>query len=483
VSGGHVSEGRGILHEIAALRRDRIGRQGHEMGVPLPATRAAPLVPFGANPFIICEVKRRSPSRGGIAPGRDAVEQARLYAERDVRSVSVLTEQDRFDGSLDDLRRIKEALPGLSVLRKDFLLDVEDVEVSWRAGADAVLLIASLLEKDSLLAMHAAALRRGMQALVELHDAADIEKCRLLAPPLIGINCRDLRTFTLDLLDPVGLLPRVPWKQRAVFESGIRAPEDVLLARSAGFEGVLVGETAMRSPGIIPDLSAALTARPGAFWPRLWARRVPGKPLVKICGIARAVDAEAAHAAGADALGFVLAPSKRRADPSLLRELKGMDVLKVAVVVTDGGARRLDPAVGELLAEGLIDAVQFHGDESPEECAAMAFPYYKAARLREPADVKGMSSYRSPRVLADAWSPAAAGGTGSRIPTELAEEVRRSGPLWLAGGIRPDNVGDIVAALAPELIDASSGLEESPGRKDPAKLAKFFEEIRSHAEV
>ncbi len=483
-----MNAGSGIIHEIAALRRERILRQGHGMGVPLPASRAVPIVPFGADPFIICEIKRRSPSRGGIAPGRDAVEQARVYAAGGARSLSVLTEQDRFDGSLEDLRRIKEALPGLSVLRKDFLLDVEDVEVSWRAGADAVLLIASLLDRASLSAMHAEALRLGMNALVELHDAEDIEKCRELSPPLIGINCRDLRTFIIDLLDPVGLLPRVPWKQRAVFESGIRGAEDVLLARSAGFDGVLVGETAMRSPEVIPGLVQALRAGPGGFWPRLWARkgqRAPGLPLVKICGITRAADAETARAAGADALGFVLAPSKRRADPALLRDLQGMDILKVAVVVTekDNGVRRLDPVVGDLLAGGLVDAVQFHGDEAPEECAAMAFPYFKAARLREPADVTAMGRYRSPRVLADAWSPAAAGGTGSRIPADLAQDARRIGALWLAGGIRPENVGKILRELAPELIDASSGLEESPGRKDPGRVSSFFEEIRSHAQV
>ena len=113
----------------------------------------------------------------------------------------------------------------------------------------------------------------------------------------------------------------------------------------------------------------------------------------------------------------------------------------------------------------------------------MAFPYFKAVRLREPADVAAMSRYGSPRVLADAWSPGAAGGTGSRIPADLAKDARRSGALWLAGGIRPDNVGEILQGLAPELIDASSGLEESPGRKDPARLSSFFEEIRSHAKV
>jgi indole-3-glycerol phosphate synthase/phosphoribosylanthranilate isomerase len=321
-----------------------------------------------------------------------------------------------------------------------------------------------------------------------------------VAPPLIGINSRDLSTFDVDMLGPVGLLPLVPWKQRAIFESGIRGEEDVLLARSAGFDGVLVGETAMRAPQLIPELARAVRAHPGRFWPRLWARRAPGRPLVKICGITRASDAEAARALGADALGFVLAPSKRRAEHSLLRDLEDLDILKVAVVVTgnpvignpvtgnvitgnEKGGRRLDPATQELLARGLIDAVQFHGEETPEECAAMAFPYFKAVRIRGDREIDAMRTFRSPRVLADAWSSEAAGGTGSRIPAELAREAGRAGPLWLAGGIRPENVGQVLDELAPELIDASSGLEESPGCKDPARLKDFFEEIRKHETV
>jgi indole-3-glycerol phosphate synthase/phosphoribosylanthranilate isomerase len=94
-----------------------------------------------------------------------------------------------------------------------------------------------------------------------------------------------------------------------------------------------------------------------------------------------------------------------------------------------------------------------------------------------------MGAFPSPRVLADAYSPKAAGGTGQRVPAALLRETRGSRPLWLAGGLGPDNVGDAITELSPELIDASSGLEESPGRKDRAKLARYFEEIRRHGEV
>jgi indole-3-glycerol phosphate synthase/phosphoribosylanthranilate isomerase len=437
----------------------------------------------------------------------DALAQARLYAARGVRSISVLTEEDNFGGSLDDLMAIKTALPHIAVLRKDFLLDEEDIDVSWRAGADAVLLIASVLDPAGLAAMHRRARSLGMQALVEVHDEGDVEKCRAFSPELTGINSRDLATFSVDLLHPLRLRPRINWRTRLLFESGIRGPEDVLLALSAGFDGVLVGETAVKSPGSVAGLLSAFgrrmspgaTARmspgatgPGDFWARLCARVRPGRPLVKVCGITRAADAERASALGADALGFVFAQSKRRAAPALLRDLAGLDALKVAVVVTgddsfgNGGARSaavLDPEVKELLDAGLLNAVQFHGAQQPDQCAALAFPYYKAVRVQGLSDIDVMAGFRCPRVLADAWSAHAAGGTGQQIPLDLAREVRKRAPLWLAGGLGPDNVGGIVRELSPELVDASSGLEESPGCKDRAKLERYFREIDEHAHV
>ena len=496
-----------VLDRIVAQRRGRIERQGHTLGASLPAARAVPLAPLGADPFLVCEVKRRSPSRGDIAPGLDALAQARLYAARGVRSISVLTEEDNFGGSLADLYRIKAALPHVAVLRKDFLLDEEDLEVSWRAGADAVLLIASVLSADALAAMYSRARGLGMQALVEVHDEGDVEKCRAFSPELVGINARDLATFTVDLLHPLRLRPRIDWRTRVVFESGVRGPEDVMLALSAGFDGVLVGETAVKSPDSVAGLLAGFGPRQGDFWARLSARMRPGRPLVKICGITRTVDADLAVGLGADVLGFVFAQSKRRAAPALLRELAGLDVLKVAVVVTgeSGAGDRLDQGVRELLDAGLLHAVQFHGAEKPDACAALAFPYYKAVRVKEAADIESMADFHCPRVLADAWSAQAAGGTGQQIPRDLARELAglarqgltpgqeagpgsesRQGPrapLWLAGGLGPDNVGGIIEELSPELVDASSGLEESPGCKDRKKLETYFREIDRHANV
>jgi phosphoribosylanthranilate isomerase len=218
-------------------------------------------------------------------------------------------------------------------------------------------------------------------------------------------------------------------------------------------------------------------ARPGAGRSRLRAGRQAGRPLVKVCGLTRPQDARLAAELGADLLGFVFAPSPRRADASLLRELRDLPVLKVGVVTEREGTGQ----ARELLEGGLLDALQLHGEEAPQECLAAGFPYFKAVRLREPADVARVGDFACPRVLGDAWSPAAGGGTGQRVPEELVGLLARERPPWLAGGLGPDNIRQVVRRWRPELVDASSLLEASPGVKDRSALERFFSEIEAGA--
>jgi indole-3-glycerol phosphate synthase/phosphoribosylanthranilate isomerase len=538
---GAGAPGRGfdILRRIADTRAERIAREGHELGEEVPAAREVPVVAPGARPvtrgaayepgaapatpgaaapgsasapgsLLICEIKRRSPSRGEINGVADPRAKALEYAARGASAVSVLTEADNFGGSLGDLIAVKRALAdpagaaggagpgaaaapaGVPVLRKDFLLDEEDIEVSYRAGADIVLLIATLLDEAQLARLHARATQLGMAALVELYTPEDAEKARAFAPELTGINSRDLTTFRVDRLHPMAVAAHVDWPTRLVYESGVFAAEDARLAGAAGFGGLLVGEAVVRNPALIPELRRGLelgasgvgirAAAAGSFWSRLARRRDElrdagrRRPLVKICGITTRADAEAAVSAGADILGFVFADSPRRAGEELLLELADLEVLKVAVVVA-GGGRPVPKEVSRDLGTGLLDAVQLHGDEEPDECADLAFPYYKAVRLRSEDDVPRVGAYRSPRVLIDAFDRSAYGGTGRRIMPELVDAVAGAGPVWMAGGIGPENVGEIVRRQRPELIDASSLLEAEPGRKDHDKLKTFFEEI------
>ena len=481
------------LSEIVAGRRRRVRAEGPALGEAVPAQREQPLVPLlavdaPAAPLLICEIKRRSPSRGAIAPGLDALQQARRYAAAGVRAVSVLTEPDHFGGALADLVTVKAACPQLSVLRKDFLLDERDLAISYRAGADAVLLLAACLSAAELGNLYQRARDLGMTPLVELHDAADLAKARTVRPLLTGINSRDLTTFAVDTTLPARLRPAVDWPTTLLFESGIHSAEDAAFARSAGFDGILVGEAVVRRPELVAELHRVLSAaaaQAGArrpFWERVFTAchgaAESRRPLVKVCGITNRADAECAVELGADLLGFILAPSPRRARPEVIAQLADLPVTKVGVVVND-------PAEAlPLLRAGLLDAVQLHGDEPPEACYELAFPYYKALRIGSPADLAQERGYHCPRVLLDAFSAAARGGTGHRIDAALlsqrAAQHPAPHPLWLAGGIGPDNVAAILRDHQPELIDASSRLEAVPGRKDRHQLRAFFRQIHAH---
>lgn len=471
-----------IREEIVAARKTRIAATGFDEGAVLPERRTAPIVPFLDRNGLICEVKRRSPSKGDIAPGLDAVEQAERYLRAGAANLSILTVPEGFGGSLTDLVRVKQQFPEAAVLRKDFLIDVRDVETAWRAGADAVLLIAGMLSAEELRAMHARAKELGMAALVEIHDREDTAKARSFRPDLVGINSRDLTTFRIDPLLPLKVRAGIDWDARVVYESGVNSAEQASFAISAGFSGLLVGEGVVRDPGLAEQLLRAMAdAKPRRYWREIGRRLADATtPLTKICGLTREEDARLAADLGADALGFVFWPkSPRRAAPDLLRSIADLQTLKVAVVVGTADADALDPSVSALLDEGLLDAVQFHGDEPPDACVRLWPEYYKALRPGKTADLAAADAYRCPRILLDAFS-SIPGGSGKRIADDILSAWDR--PLWLAGGINPDNAAAIVSAWRPELVDVASGVEEAPGEKSAALLRKLFDELRRGGE-
>lgn len=468
-----------IRDEIVAKRKARIAEAGFCEGADVPRKREVPIVPFLGESGLICEVKRRSPSKGDIAPGLDAVDQAGVYLRAGARNLSVLTVPEGFGGSLEDLMRIKRRFPEAAVLRKDFLYDTHDIDVAWRAGADAVLLIAGMLSDEQLIIMYRCAKSLGLEALVEIHDQDDLRKARRVEPNLVGINSRDLTTFRIDPLLPLRVRAGIGWEAKVVYESGIHSPEQAAFAIGSGFSGLLVGEGVVRNPELAGQLLEAMrNARPVRFWSDIAGHLVEkgDRPLVKICGLAREDDARMAADLGADVLGFVFWPqSPRRAAPELLRCLGDIDVLKVAVTVNLAGAVALDPAVLELLEDGLLDAVQLHGGERPEDCAGLWPVNYKALRPRGAEDIAVADAYRCPRILLDAAAEVP-GGSGKRVGADVLEAWPH--PLWLAGGITPDNAGRIVAARRPELLDVASGVEESPGVKSAKLMRKLFDEVR-----
>lgn len=462
-----------ILERIVKKRQTSINLYGHTLGVKAPQRRVVPLNKFSDNPPLICEIKRGSPSLGLFAKDLDVIEQTKKYWQKGVKNISVLTEKNFFGGSLEDLIRIKSKYPELFVLRKDFLLDLEDIKLSYLAGGDAVLLIAAILSKKKLEELYNYAISLGMDALVEVHNKKEIKKVSCFKPKLVGFNARDLKSFKIDLTLPARLKSAVNWETKTIFESGVKDRETIDFVLSCGFNGILVGESVVKNIQLINEFLPILENKKiSYFWEKIFSFNTP---IIKICGITNIEDAKLANKYGADILGFVFAKSPRRANYKLLKDLKNLDILKVAVVSLKREKERLPKDVKKLLLENLIDAVQFHGNEC--KCYEKAFPYYKAISIATEKDVEKISDFTSPRVLIDASSSKVKGGTGKRIEQALVKKAKRKQPLWLAGGLSEKNIGEIISKFQPELVDASSRLEKYFGKKDPKKLKKFIEEI------
>ena len=215
---------------------------------------------------LIAEVKKASPSAGVICADFDPARIARSYEAAGANCLSVLTDEKFFQGSLEDLRRVRAAVE-LPLLCKDFILDARQIPEAIAAGADAILLIARILTAAELEQLHALACAAGLAALVEVHDGAEMDRALALGAKLIGVNNRNLDTFTVDLSLTGRLAARIPAGARKgrvlVAESGIRHRADVERLRRAGAGAILVGESLMRNPaGIAAKISELLGAEP-----------------------------------------------------------------------------------------------------------------------------------------------------------------------------------------------------------------------------
>ncbi len=198
---------------------------------------------------LIAEIKKASPSRGLIRADFDPVKIAGIYQEVGVQAVSVLTEEDFFQGSLEHLSAVKAAVQ-VPVLRKDFLFEPYQIYESRAYGADAVLLIAELLSRDKLGELSALAESLGMDSLVEIHDEKELKKVLGMKLSLIGINNRDLKTFEVDLKTTERLFPLIPKDRTVVVESGLKSSQDVLFLRILGINAVLIGTAFMEEANI-----------------------------------------------------------------------------------------------------------------------------------------------------------------------------------------------------------------------------------------
>jgi indole-3-glycerol phosphate synthase len=372
---------------------------------------------FGA----IAEFKRRSPSAGDLRPGGDVTEIARAYERAGARAMSVLVDE-RFGGSWDDLRAAREAT-SLPLLAKGFFSSPDDLRTAREAGADAVLLLLRDLPDPACAALLRTARTMGLDTLVEAHDSDELHRAIALDVPVIGVNARDLATFRIDRQAQLELLSRVPSDRVVIAESGIETRAQAAAAELAGANAVLVGSTLMRA------------ADPGAKLADLISR-----PLVKVCGLTRQDDVDAAVAAGADLVGFILAAESPRRAESLLAAPD--TVLRVAVFVGEAEATE-------------ADLVQLYEREDGHR-ARDAVLLHRGERVGTVVDLP--------------WA--------ETDPTHLERARATLGRVMLAGGLDADNVGAAVAAVHPWAVDSARSTEQSAGVKDHGALRAWVEAAR-----
>jgi indole-3-glycerol phosphate synthase / phosphoribosylanthranilate isomerase len=372
---------------------------------------------FGA----VAEFKRRSPSAGDLRAGGDPAEVARAYERAGARAMSVLVDE-RFAGAWDDLRAARAAT-SIPLLAKGFFRDDDDLRTAALAGADAVLLLLRDLDDAQCTVLMRVAAELGLDTLVEAHDAAELDRAVALGAPVIGVNARDLSTFEIDRLAQLDLVARAPRDRIVIAESGIETRAQAAAAEVAGAQAVLVGSTLMRA------------ADPGAKLAELLAR-----PLVKVCGLTRQDDVDAAVEAGADLVGFILARESPRRTDQLLDAPD--TVLRVAVFVGD----REDTDA---------DLVQYYARENGHRSR-------DGVLLHEDEQVA--------TVVDLPWEQA--------DETHLARARATAGRVMLAGGLGPENVGDAIAETRPWAVDSARSTERAPGVKDHERVREWIEAAR-----
>jgi indole-3-glycerol phosphate synthase len=245
-----TSETSTILDRIVADKREELARRQREESFGtlrwktrgMPPTRSLAAALRAHPPGLIAEIKRASPSRGLLRADLDAVALAQSYAGAGAAAISVLTEERYFQGSLADLKAVRQALDWPPVLRKDFIFDMYQVFEARTYGADAILLIAAILNPGLLTSLIALARSLGLECLVEVHDEPELERALMAGAEIVGINNRDLRTFEVDLATTERLRPLVPPEVTVVAESGVYTRADVQRLAALGVHGVLIGE-------------------------------------------------------------------------------------------------------------------------------------------------------------------------------------------------------------------------------------------------
>ncbi|KAK6855845.1 Multifunctional tryptophan biosynthesis protein [Apiospora arundinis] len=512
-----------ILQRIYADRREKVEAQKQipsqrpqDLQAAYDLNAAPPLISFvdrlRQTPFdvsLMAEIKRASPSKGVFALDIDAPSQAKKYALAGASVISCLTEPTWFKGSIDDLRAVRQVLNNMpnrpAILRKEFIYDEYQILEARLAGADTVLLIVKMLSVEDLTRLYKYSVSLGMEPLVEVQNAEEMKIGIELGSKVIGVNNRNLESFEVDLGTTGRLRSLVPKETIICALSGINTYDDVVANHKDGVNAVLVGEAIMRAPNASTFIQELCAGKATAKTPEM------DHLLVKICGTRTPEAALAAAEAGADLIGMIMVPGRKRTvtdeaataiskaihefsrpasdAKGALPENVASDFFAAGVskITSHGRARPLLVGVfmNQPLAEVLelqrrynLDIVQLHGDEPLEWATAIPVPVVKKY-IPEAPGIGTRGYHVLPLLDSGSGSGQLLDGVGIKATLAKDQELR----LLLAGGLDPDNVAEVVNAIGADGgrvigVDVSSGVEVD-GRQDLDRIRQFIKAAKA----
>ncbi|ORY63557.1 indole-3-glycerol phosphate synthase [Pseudomassariella vexata] len=511
-----------ILQQIYAHRREAVAAQKEipsqrpgDLQAAYDLNAAPPQISFvdrlRQSPFdvsLMAEIKRGSPSKGIFAMDIDAPTQAKKYALAGASVISVLTEPEWFKGSIEDLRVVRQTLNWMpnrpAILRKEFIFEEYQILEARLAGADTVLLIVKMLNVELLSRLYNYSLSLGMEPLVEVQNAEEMQVAVELGSKVIGVNNRNLESFEVDLSTTTRLRSLVPKETLICALSGINTYEDVVANHKDGVNAVLVGETIMRAPDasqFIQQLCAG----------QVTPKKINTEPLlVKICGTRTPEAALAAAEAGADLIGIILVPGRKRtvsdetataisnAVHGFTRPVSQAQSSIPKNVASDffASARKKLTSIGHIrpLLVGVflnqpldvildfqsryrLDIVQLHGNEPIEWSGSIPVPVIRKFSPGQPS-IGARGYHTVPLLDSGDGSGQLLDAVGVKATLEKDQELR----VILAGGLNPSNVSDAVRSVDSARVigvDVSTGVEGPDGRQSLERIREFVKVAKS----
>jgi len=395
---------------------------------------------------IIAEIKLASPTNPSLGSESDIIQRAIAYEKVGADAISFITEKHYFKGSTIFISQLKTRV-NIPILQKDFVIDPYQIYEAKMIGSDAILLIARLVDKDVLKDFVTISQEISIEPIVEINDQEDLEKALDTNTSFIAINARDLRTFTIDISKACALLEKIPNKFIKLGFSGIHSSVEVRRYKEAGAKGVLVGTSLMKAANMDNFIKSLKNMN---------------DVKVKICGIRTSEAAQATIDSGADYLGFNFVPKSRRyIEPKLAAEI----IKKIrGKIQTVGVFQNADVAVVREIAKQLnLDFVQLHGQEDSEYIKQIDSQVIKAINSSSETNDYSVDYFLLDRVQQ---------GEGEMVSIDAAKAVTYKYPIFLAGGLTPQNVASVVEKVQPFAVDVAGGVE-TDGVNDIQKIKEF----------